>query len=85
MEPRDVALIERLLPQSPELRRLWQEHQRLDRELAALLEQRFLTPEEEERSQQLRKIKLAGRDRIEAILRAHRAAGPGAVGAPSEP
>jgi uncharacterized protein YdcH (DUF465 family) len=72
MEPRDVALIERLLPEHPELRRLWEEHQRLDRELAELLGRRFLTPEEDARGQELRKTKLAGRDRIEAILRNHR-------------
>jgi uncharacterized protein YdcH (DUF465 family) len=72
MEPRDVALIERLLPEHPELRRLWEEHQRLDRELAELLGRRFLTPEEDARGQELRKTKLAGRDRIEAILRSHR-------------
>jgi len=83
MEPRDVALIERLLPQSAELRRLWEDHQRLDRELDALLKQRFLTPEEEARSQEIRKIKLAGRDRIEAILREHRASIGGSAGARS--
>ena len=83
MEPRDVALIERLLPQSAELRRLWEDHQRLDRELGALLKQRFLTPEEEARSQEIRKIKLAGRDRIEAILREHRASIGGSAGARS--
>jgi hypothetical protein len=83
MEPRDVALIERLLPQSAELRRLWEEHQRLDRELGSLLKQRFLTPEEEARSQEIRKIKLAGRDRIEAILREHRASIGASAGARS--
>ena len=85
MEPRDVALIERLLPRNAELRRLWEEHRRLDRELGTLLEQRFLTPEEEARSQEIRKIKLAGRDRIEAILREHRAASVGSAGARSQP
>jgi uncharacterized protein YdcH (DUF465 family) len=72
MEPRDVALIEHLLAELPELRRLWEEHERLDRELAELQDRRFLTPEEEARSQELRKTKLAGRDRIQAILREHR-------------
>jgi uncharacterized protein YdcH (DUF465 family) len=84
MEQRDVALIERLLPRHDELRRLWEEHQRLDRELEGLVAQRFLTPEEEARSQEIRKTKLAGRDRIEAILRAHRAS-PAADAARSEP
>jgi uncharacterized protein YdcH (DUF465 family) len=72
MEPRDVALIERLLPGHPELGRLWEEHVRLDRELTELHDRRFLTPEEEARRQEIRKAKLAGRDRIEAILREHR-------------
>ena len=72
MEPRDVALIERLLPAHPELRRLWEEHLRLDRELEELRDRRFLTSEEEARRRDLQKTKLAGRDRIETILRDHR-------------
>jgi uncharacterized protein YdcH (DUF465 family) len=82
MEPHDVATIERLLPAHHELRRLWEEHLRLDRELQALRERRVLTPVEEARCQEIRKTKLVGRDRIEAILREHRsgemAAVPGA-------
>jgi uncharacterized protein YdcH (DUF465 family) len=73
MEPRDIALIEHLLAADPVLRRLWEEHLRLDRELEQLHDRRFLTREEEARRQELRKTKLAGRDRIEAILRGHRA------------
>jgi uncharacterized protein YdcH (DUF465 family) len=72
MEPRDLALIEHLLPGHPELCRLWEEHLRLDRELDDLQRRPFLTPEEEARSRKLRKTKLVGRDRIEAILREHR-------------
>jgi uncharacterized protein YdcH (DUF465 family) len=72
MELRDVALIERLLPELPELRRLWEEHLRLDRELEELRGRRFLTSEEEARRRELAKTKLAGRDRIETILRDHR-------------
>jgi hypothetical protein len=72
MEPRDVALIERLLPAHPELRGLWKGHARLDRELEELHDRRFLTSEEEARRRELRKTGLAGRDRTEAILRDHR-------------
>jgi hypothetical protein len=79
MEPRDVALIERLLPSQPELRRLWEEHLRLDRELEELHRLRFRTEEEEARRQEIRKTKLAGRDRIEAILREHRSRAGGDV------
>jgi hypothetical protein len=85
MEPQDLALIECLLPSHPELRRLWQEHLRLDRELEELHGRRFLSAEEEERRQEIRKDKLAGRDRIEAILREHRAAHPGGAGPRSGP
>jgi uncharacterized protein YdcH (DUF465 family) len=83
MEPRDVALIERLLPSLPELRSLWEEHHRLDRQLEELNGRRFLTPEEDARARELRKTKLAGRDRIEAILREHRT-GAGSAAARSE-
>ena len=69
MEPRDVTLIETLLPTSPELRRLWEEHQRLERELESLRNRRILSSDEEAREREIRKIKLAGRDRIQAILR----------------
>ena len=72
MEPRDVVLIESLLSANPELRRLWEEHQRLERELEALRDRRHPTPEEEAREQEIRKLKLVGRDRIEEILREHR-------------
>jgi hypothetical protein len=77
MEPRDVQLIESLLAGAPdpshaELRRLWDEHRRLEQELDALRRRPHLTSEEESREREIRKLKLAGRDRIEAILRAAR-------------
>jgi uncharacterized protein len=73
MNPEEIAHIERLAPRNAELRQLWEEHRQLEQELERLRGQRFLTPGEEQRQRQLRKIKLAGRDRIQAILRAHRA------------
>ncbi len=69
MEPRDVTLIETLLPTSAELRRLWEEHQRLERELESLRNRRILSSDEEAREREIRKVKLAGLDRIQAILR----------------
>ena len=69
MEPRDVTLIETLLPTSPELRRLWEQHQRLERELESLRNRRILSSDEEAREREIQKLKLAGRDRIQAILR----------------
>ena len=72
MDPRDVQLIERLLPQDPELRELWKAHRGFEQELDRLREQRFLTPQEEIRRRDIQKQKLAGRDRIQAILLRHR-------------
>jgi hypothetical protein len=73
MEPHDVTLIEALIGGGAsghaELRRLWQDHQEFEKELAALRKRPHLTPEEESREREIRKLKLAGRDRIEAILR----------------
>lgn len=72
MDPQDIVLIERLLGQDAELRRLWEEHQRLEHELTALRAHRFVTPAEEQREREVRKAKLAGRDRIERILNRYR-------------
>lgn len=72
MDPRDIALIESLLPEHAELRQLWQRHQRLEEELDRLRAQRFLTPEEQQRQKEIQKTKLAGKDRIQAILSGHR-------------
>ena len=81
MEPQDVVLIETLIAgergvANAELRRLWEEHKRLEQELESLRNRRHPTPEEEAREREIRKIKLAGRDRIAAILRQAKAGEP---------
>lgn len=68
MEKQDLARIHELLPGEPELARLWDEHQALERELERLKTLRTLTPEELRRRSELKKRKLAGRDRIQEIL-----------------
>jgi hypothetical protein len=68
MDSQDLELIRRLLPEHPELRALWEEHQALEGQLARLDGLRFLTPEEELKRKEIQKRKLAGRDRIQAIL-----------------
>lgn len=71
MDPHEIERIERLASRDGELRRLWQEHLALEDELARLRARRFLTPEEERRQKEIQKAKLAGKDRIQAILRQH--------------
>lgn len=68
MDPRDIDTIQRLAASDGELRQLWAQHCTIEAELTDLDARRYLTPEEEVRRKQLQKAKLAGRDRIQAIL-----------------
>ncbi len=72
MDKRDLELIEKLLPQDPELAALWREHQQLDARLEAMSQRVYLSPQDEQEVKRLKKVKLAGRDRMEAILAAYR-------------
>ena len=75
MEQRDLELIHRLIPSDPELKRFMDEHWEFERKLAELNRRLYLTPEEELERKRIQKLKLAGRDRIEAILAKYRAQG----------
>ena len=81
MDPRDVELIETLSQTNWELRTLWKAHQRYEAELAAL---KVLTADDELKRKELQKQKLAGRDKIESILRKERSARRKATSAPPE-
>ncbi len=81
MDPRDVALISTLSQTNWELRTLWKNHQRYEQELEAL---KVLTPEDELRKKELQKKKLAGRDKIEAILAKEKASKPRRSSTPPE-
>jgi uncharacterized protein YdcH (DUF465 family) len=69
METKDEELIASLLEREPELRRYYEEHADLERQLGAFQQKLYLTPEEEKR---LQKRKLAGKDKIMEILSRHR-------------
>ena len=72
MEQQDTELLERLLPIDQELAKLWHEHLELEKQLGDLGGRVYLSAEEQVEVQRLKKIKLAGRDRIESILASHR-------------
>jgi uncharacterized protein YdcH (DUF465 family) len=72
VDPREIELIQRLAATHEELRALWKRHRSLEEELQSLDGQRFLTPQEAMRRKEIQKAKLAGRDRIQAILEQHR-------------
>ncbi len=72
MESKDLKLIEELMKNDVELERLWSEHLDFERRLEEMNRKPYLTSEEQVEQARLKKLKLAGRDRIEAILAAHR-------------
>jgi uncharacterized protein YdcH (DUF465 family) len=72
MEKWDEELIARLLPRSEELRQYIEEHQSYEEQLEKFSQRPYLTTEEEMEKKRIQKLKLAGRDKIEAILAKHR-------------
>lgn len=72
METKDEELIRSLLDRDPELRRYYEEHVDLEKQLAAFQGRMHLTPEEELEKKRIQKLKLAGKDRIMEILARHR-------------
>ncbi|MFZ5587591.1 MAG: DUF465 domain-containing protein [Thermodesulfobacteriota bacterium] len=75
MEDKDLELIARLQGRDAELDQLWREHLELEAALEAMNQRLYLTAEEQVERKRLQKLKLAGRDRIEAILAGHRQQG----------
>ncbi len=73
MEKHDEELISTLLDREPELRRYYEEHTELERELGSLQSKMSLTPEQEVEKKRLQKLKLQGKDKIMEILARHRA------------
>ena len=61
---------ESLLSSNEEYRRLYQEHTDLENRLKVLSEKTVLTDAEQIEEVKLKKLKLAGRDRMEEIARA---------------
>ncbi|MDH3801305.1 MAG: DUF465 domain-containing protein [Deltaproteobacteria bacterium] len=72
MEKWDEELVARLLPRSEELRQYIEEHQSYEEQLEKFSQRPYLTTEEEMEKKRIQKLKLAGRDKIEAILAKHR-------------
>ena len=67
------TLIERLIAENEEFRRLREEHHRHDIELEGLMRTTLLSAEQEWRVTELKKLKLMTKDRMEIIIRQARA------------
>lgn len=74
MEHKDRILIEKHIGHDEELKKHVREHQLFEKQLDELGAKNYLTVEEELQLKQLKKLKLAGRDKIESILKKYREA-----------
>jgi hypothetical protein len=72
MEKRDKLLIEKHIKTDDELKKFVEEHILFEKQLDELSEKVYLTPDEEMKQKELKKLKLAGRDKIEEILKKYR-------------
>jgi uncharacterized protein YdcH (DUF465 family) len=62
-------LIERLTAENHEFRKLHEDHKKYDEELASLNGRGFLSPDQQWRVSELKKLKLIAKDRMEAMIR----------------
>ncbi len=72
MEKREEDEILSLVSVLPELQNLYTEHQDLKKQLDRLNHKHYLTADEEMERKRIQKLKLAGKDRMMALLAAHR-------------
>lgn len=72
MEPKDIELIEHYRGGDAILGQLWEEHVTLERQLSKLENKPFLSAEEQLERNRIKKLKLAGRDKMEVILTHYR-------------
>ncbi len=72
MEHREEQAIVSLLDKDQELKRFYDEHQELEKQLAVFQRKHHLSPEEEIEMKRIQKLKLVGKDKIMEILGKHR-------------
>ena len=75
MERTEQELIVSLLDKDPELRKYYEEHQELEKQLEDFQHKSHLTPLEEVEKKRLQKLKLAGKDKIMEIVGRYRHGG----------
>ena len=72
MAENDMDLIQRLSEENPRFRKLHEEHLLFEKQLQELDERTYLSPEEDLERKKIQKLKLAGKDEMETILREFR-------------
>lgn len=73
MDPQDATTLESLSNSNPEVARLLRLHTTYEEQLDALNRHRWLSPDEQREQKRLKRLKLAGRDRLASILAETRA------------
>ena len=74
MTQSDDSLKRQLIASDDAFRKLYEQHQALEKRLAGLQEQTLLSEEDELEEKQLKRQKLMLKDQMEMILRSHREA-----------
>lgn len=69
MQQFDETLVQNLFESNPRFRMLYEEHLVLERELQRFSDKTFLTPEDELEKKRMQKLKLAGKDEMERIIK----------------
>jgi uncharacterized protein len=69
MEDYDQSLVEQLFDGNPRFRMLYEEHLLLEKELQKLSQKSYLSSEEEIEKKKVQKLKLAGKDEMDRILK----------------
>jgi len=72
MEEKDRILIEKHIERDEELKKHVLEHRLFEKQLEELEGKHFLTADEQLQQKRIKKLKLAGRDKIESILKKYR-------------
>jgi hypothetical protein len=72
MEEKDKLLIEKHINSDEELKKYVEEHILYEKQLDELNKKPYLTQQEEIKQKKIKKLKLAGRDSIEMLLRKYR-------------
>ena len=69
MQQYNESLVQQLFEENPRFRRLYEEHQILERDLERLTAKDYLSTEDELEKKRVQKLKLAGKDEMESIYR----------------
>jgi uncharacterized protein YdcH (DUF465 family) len=72
MAENGMDLVQRLSEENPRFRKLHEQHLLFEKQLQEMDDRNYLTPEEDLERKKIQKLKLAGKDEMEAILRDYR-------------